>query len=51
MQHEMAPGVPFTFGALLDSANVSFPEMERAPRPIYIFDQTRSKTDRWTDGA
>jgi len=43
--HEMAPGVPFTFGPLLDSANASFPRLESAPRPVYVFDQTGSKTD------
>ena len=49
MQHEMAPGVPFTFGPLLDSANTAFPHLERAPRPTYVFDQIGSKTDRWND--
>ena len=45
----MAPGVPFTFGPLLDSANASFPRLESAPRPVYVFDQTGSKTDTWHD--
>ena len=36
-QHEMAPGVPFTFGPLLDSANASFPRLESAPRPSLRF--------------
>jgi len=48
-QHEMAPGVPFTFGPLLDSANTSFPRLESAPRPVYIFNQTGSKTDTWNE--
>ena len=48
-QHEMAPGVPFTFGPLLDSASASFPRLETAPRPVYVFNQTGSKTDTWHD--
>jgi hypothetical protein len=48
-QLEMAPGVPFTFGPLIDSANASFPSLECAPRPVYVFDQTGSKTDTWHD--
>ena len=48
-QHEMVPGVPFTFGSLLDSAKASFPRLESAPRPVYVFDQTGSKTDTWHD--
>ena len=48
-QHQMAPGVPFTFGPLLDSANTSFPRLESAPRPVYVFDQTGSKTDMVRD--
>jgi hypothetical protein len=48
-QHEMAPGVPFTFGPLLDSANALFPRLEPAPRPVYIFNPTGSKTDTWHD--
>ena len=45
----MVPGVPFTFGPLLDSAKASFPRLESAPRPVYVFDQTGSKTDTWHD--
>ena len=48
-QHEMAPGVPFTFGPLLDSSQPAFPRLETTPRPIYVFDQTGSKTDTWHD--
>ena len=48
-QHEMVPGVPFTFGSLLDSADPSFPPLERAPKPIFVFDQTGSKTDVWNE--
>jgi hypothetical protein len=44
-QHEMVPGVPFTFDPLLDSAKASFPRLESAPRPVYVFDQTGSKTE------
>ena len=48
-KHEMVPGVPFTFGPLLDSSRPPFPHLERAPRPVYVFDQTGSKTDTWHD--
>jgi hypothetical protein len=34
---------------LLDSANTSFPRLESAPRPVYIFNQTGSKTDTWNE--
>lgn len=48
-QHEMAPGVPFAFDIIIDSANSSFPRLESAPRPTYVFNQTGSKTDTWHD--
>ena len=48
-EHEMAPGVPFTFGTLIDNGNASVPRLETAPRPIYVFDQTGSKTDTWNE--
>jgi len=48
-EHAMVPGVPFMFGPLLDSAKASFPRLESAPRPVYVFDQTGSKTDTWHD--
>ena len=48
-QHEMVPGVPFTFDPLLDSVKAAFPRLEPAPRPVYVFDQTGSKTDTWHD--
>ncbi|MDX2151418.1 MAG: Piwi domain-containing protein [Bryobacteraceae bacterium] len=48
-QHEMAPGVPFKFSPLLDSANGLFPQLEAAPRPVFVFNQTGSKTDTWHD--
>lgn len=43
------PGVPFEFGDLLDSANPLFPRLKSAPGPVYVFDQTGSKTDKWSD--
>jgi hypothetical protein len=46
---EMVPDVPFTFGPLLDSAKASFPRLESAPRPVYVFEQSGSKTDTWHD--
>ena len=50
-QHEMAPGAPFTFGPLLDSSQASFPRLESAPKPVYVYDPTGSKTDTWHDGG
>jgi hypothetical protein len=50
-RHEMAPGVSFKFGSLLDSGSDLFPGLESAPRPTYIFDEGGSKTDRWNDGG
>jgi hypothetical protein len=49
--HGMAPGVPFTFGALLESSKPSFPQRQRAPQPVFVFDQAGSKTDTWNDGG
>jgi Piwi domain len=48
-QYEMVPGVPFTFGPLIDSAQASFPCVESAPQPVFVFDQSGSKTDTWHD--
>lgn len=48
-QHEMVPDLPFEFGPLLDSSNTLFPRLEPAPRPVYVFDYTGSKTDTWND--
>jgi hypothetical protein len=46
---EMLPGVPFTFGTLLDSTAPGFPASESALGPTYVFDDARSKTDTWND--
>jgi hypothetical protein len=43
--HEMAAGVPFRFGPLLDDSFAAFPNFEAAPEPMYVFDGTGSKTD------
>jgi Piwi domain len=49
-QHFLAPGVSFKFSPLLnDTSKKLFPALETAPKPIYIFDQTGSKTDTWND--
>jgi hypothetical protein len=49
-QHFLAPGIAFKFLPLLsDTEKDLFPSLESAPKPIYIFDQTGSKTDTWND--
>src|ERR1700733_1650589 len=49
-QHFLIPGVAFRFRPLLgDGEKDLFPAMVSAPKPIYIFDQTGSKTDSWND--
>jgi hypothetical protein len=50
-QYEMLPGSPFTFGALLTNATREFPRLVKAARPVYVFDQTGSKTAEWHDGG
>jgi Piwi domain len=50
--HFLTPGVSFRFLPLLSqSATKSFPVVEQAPKPTYIFDQTGSKTDTWNDNG
>jgi hypothetical protein len=48
-QYEMAPGMPFKFGALVDSASASFPSLKSVAVPIYVFDQSGSKMDTKND--
>jgi hypothetical protein len=43
----MAPGITFTFGPLLDDSMSLFPDLKLAPRPVYVFDETGSKTHTW----
>ncbi len=51
-QHFLAPGVSFKFQPLLSqAATKSFPAVETAPKPTYIFDQTGSKNDSWNDNG
>jgi hypothetical protein len=50
-EHHMVPGVPFSFTPLLDTANALFPRLECAPRPVYVFNQTGSKTHNWHDAG
>ena len=47
--HMMAPGVPFRFGPLVDNSKALFPRRETARGPVYVFDQTNSKTDTFHD--
>jgi hypothetical protein len=48
----LAPGVSFNFTPLLsDTSSKLFPALESVPKPIYIFDQTGSKTDTWNDNG
>jgi hypothetical protein len=50
--HSLAPGVSFRFSPLLtEGAKKLFPSVEFAPKPVYIFDQTGSKTDTWNDNG
>ena len=45
-QHFLAPGISFRFTPLLsEGVKRLFPTVKWAPKPIYIFDQTGSKTD------
>lgn len=46
---QMVPGLVFSFGPLLASSSRSFPHIEDAPKPVYVFDQTGSKTNTWHD--
>jgi hypothetical protein len=48
-EHFLAPGISFKFLPLLSDTSRLFPTLEVAPKPIYIFDQTGSKTDTWND--
>ena len=49
-QHSLAPSIAFKFTPLLsDASKRLFPTLEVAPKPTYIFDQTGSKTDTWSD--
>jgi len=48
-QFELAPGTPFKFGQFLDDSSREFPKLMPAPRPVYVFDATGSKTHTWHD--
>jgi hypothetical protein len=50
-EYEMLPGVPFSFGPFLDDSVRGFPKFIPAPRPVYIFDETGSRTAKWNDGG
>jgi hypothetical protein len=46
---ELIPGVPFKIGSLLSSDSKTFPPLETASKPIYVFDSTGARTDTWHD--
>jgi hypothetical protein len=48
-QHEMFPGMPFTFAPLLDNAKSAFPGMSSALPPVYVFDPDGLKTHTHND--
>lgn len=50
--HVIAPGASVRFSGLLsNSENGNFPVLESTPKPIYVFDQSASKTSTWNDGG
>lgn len=50
-KHELIPGLPFTFEPLLSTSMASFPKIEVAPKPTYVFDPAGRKTRTWHDGG
>ncbi len=48
---ELIPGVPAKVLPLLSSDEVTFPSLDNAPRPVYVFDPTGAHTDCWNDGG
>lgn len=49
---EIIPGVTFTLQSLLAQESAeSFPTVQTAPKPIYVFDPTGAYTDAWHDGG
>jgi hypothetical protein len=47
---EMVPGVPATIMPLLSSdSHTAFPPLRTAPKPVYVFDATGTRTDTWHD--
>jgi hypothetical protein len=49
---EMLPGVTFTIHPFLAEENgKTFPSIQSAPKPIYVFDPTGAYTDPWHDGG
>ena len=47
--HYMVPGLPFTFGPLLNESLAEFPSVAMARRPVYVFNAAGSNTDTWHD--
>jgi hypothetical protein len=48
---ELIPGVPARILPLLSSEEDTFPSLDSAPRPTYVFDSTGAHTERWSDGG
>lgn len=50
-QYEMIPGLPFVLAPVLDESMTSFPRLEPAPGPVYVFDPNKQKTSTGRDGG
>jgi hypothetical protein len=47
----VTPELAVTFSRLLTSDDSSFPNLDNAPKPVYVFDQSATKTSPWHDGG
>ena len=48
---QVAPGLAVTFSRLMTSDDKTFPALDTAPKPVYVFDQSATKTSSWHDGG
>ena len=48
---QVAPGLAVTFSRLMTSDDKVFPALDTAPKPVYVFDQSATKTSSWHDGG
>ena len=48
---EIAPGIRASFSSLMCSSEQSFPSVDSAPKPTFVFDQAGSRTSSWSDGG
>lgn len=48
---EMIPGVPFTFDQFLAERQRRFPSVQTAPRAVFVFDPSGTRTNTWHDGG